>query len=33
VSPTPLSHAEVIETTARVATRFEMLIESFANRL
>jgi purine-nucleoside phosphorylase len=33
VSPTPLSHAEVIETTARVATRFENLIESFMNRL
>jgi purine-nucleoside phosphorylase len=29
VSPTPLSHAEVIETTARVATRFETLIERF----
>ena len=33
VSPTPLSHAEVIETTARVATRFEKLIESFTKRL
>jgi purine-nucleoside phosphorylase len=29
VSPTPLSHAEVIETTARVATQFETLVERF----
>jgi len=29
VSPTPLSHAEVIETTTRVASRFESLVERF----
>jgi purine-nucleoside phosphorylase len=29
VSPTPLSHAEVIETTTRVASRFETLVERF----
>jgi purine-nucleoside phosphorylase len=33
VSPTPLSHAEVIETTARVASRFETLVERFAGAL
>jgi len=33
VSPTPLSHAEVIETTARVATRFETLIERFVGSM
>jgi purine-nucleoside phosphorylase len=33
VSPTPLSHAEVIETTARVATRFETLVERFVGAL
>jgi purine-nucleoside phosphorylase len=33
VSPTPLSHAEVIETTTRVASRFETLIERFVAAL
>jgi len=33
VSPTPLSHAEVIETTARIATQFEALIERFVGSL
>jgi purine-nucleoside phosphorylase len=29
ISPHPLSHSEVLETTARVAKRFEMLVERF----
>ena len=29
ISPHPLSHAEVLETTTRVAKRFEMLVERF----
>jgi purine-nucleoside phosphorylase len=29
ISPRPLSHSEVLEATARVATRFEMLVERF----
>jgi purine-nucleoside phosphorylase len=33
VSPTPLSHAEVIETTSRVASRFEALVERFVAAL
>jgi purine-nucleoside phosphorylase len=33
VSPTPLSHAEVIETTTRVASQFETLIEQFVAAL
>jgi purine-nucleoside phosphorylase len=33
VSPTPLSHAEVIETTTRVATQFERLVEGFVGAL
>ncbi|MBW8769569.1 MAG: purine-nucleoside phosphorylase [Gemmatimonadetes bacterium] len=33
VSPTPLSHAEVIETTARVASQFESLVERFVAAL
>jgi len=33
VSPTPLSHAEVIETTTRVASKFETLIERFVAAL
>jgi len=33
VSPTPLSHAEVIETTTRVASQFETLIERFVAAL
>ena len=33
VSPTPLSHAEVIETTTRVAAQFEALVEGFAAAL
>ena len=33
VSPTPLSHAEVIETTTRVAAQFESLVERFVAAL
>jgi purine-nucleoside phosphorylase len=33
VSPTPLSHAEVIETTTRIASQFETLIERFVAAL
>jgi purine-nucleoside phosphorylase len=33
VSPTPLSHAEVIETTTRVASRFATLVERFVAKL
>jgi purine-nucleoside phosphorylase len=33
VSPTPLSHADVIETAARVAIRFETLIERFVDAM
>ena len=33
LSPTPLSHDEVLETTRRVARKFETLIESFVARL
>jgi len=33
VSPTPLSHAEVIETTTRVAAQFETLVERFVAAL
>jgi len=33
VSPTPLSHDEVIETTTRVAAQFETLIERFVAAL
>lgn len=33
ISPHPLSHAEVIETTALVASRFEALVERFVERL
>ena len=33
VSPTPLSHAEVIETTTRVASQFERLVEGFVGAL
>ena len=33
LSPHPLSHAEVLETTALVATRFETLVERFAAAL
>jgi purine-nucleoside phosphorylase len=33
ISPTPLSHAEVIETTALVASRFESLVERFVAAL
>jgi purine-nucleoside phosphorylase len=33
VSLTPLSHAEVIETTTRVATQFETLVERFVAAL
>jgi purine-nucleoside phosphorylase len=33
VSPTPLSHAEVIETTTRVASQFEALVERFVSAL
>ena len=29
ISPHPLSHAEVIETTTQVAARFESLVERF----
>lgn len=33
ISPTPLNHAEVLETSARVATQFEALIEGFVARI
>jgi purine-nucleoside phosphorylase len=33
ISPQPLSHAEVLETTALVATRFESLVEGFIGAL
>jgi purine-nucleoside phosphorylase len=33
ISPHPLSHAEVIETTALVASRFESLVERFVGGL
>jgi purine-nucleoside phosphorylase len=33
VSPMPLSHAEVIETTTRVASQFETLVERFVAAL
>ncbi|CAA9350753.1 MAG: Purine nucleoside phosphorylase [uncultured Gemmatimonadaceae bacterium] len=33
ISATPLSHAEVIETTQRVAARFEALVTGFVSRL
>jgi purine-nucleoside phosphorylase len=33
VSPTPLSHAEVIETTTRVASQFATLVERFVASL
>ena len=33
LSPAPLSHAEVIETTTRVATRFQELVASFVETL
>jgi len=33
ISPHPLSHAEVIETTALVAARFEALVERFVQSL
>jgi purine-nucleoside phosphorylase len=33
ISPRPLSHAEVIETTALVASRFETLVERFVGGL
>ena len=33
ISPHPLSHAEVLETTTRVAARFESLVERFVERL
>ena len=33
ISPHPLSHAEVIETTALVASRFESLVERFVSAL
>jgi purine-nucleoside phosphorylase len=33
ISPTPLHHAEVLETSARVAGQFEALIEGFVARL
>ena len=32
-TPNPLSHAEVLETTARVATRFESLVERLVTAL
>jgi len=32
-TPNPLSHAEVLETTALVATRFESLVERFVTTL
>ncbi|MEO7714226.1 MAG: purine-nucleoside phosphorylase [Gemmatimonadaceae bacterium] len=33
ISPHPLSHTEVLETTTRVASRFEALVERFVERL
>jgi purine nucleoside phosphorylase len=33
ISPHPLSHAEVIETTTRVAVAFESLVERFVGGL
>jgi purine-nucleoside phosphorylase len=33
ISPQPLSHAEVLETTTLVAERFELLVERFVERL
>jgi purine-nucleoside phosphorylase len=33
ISPHPLSHAEVLETTTIVAEQFEMLVERFVERL
>jgi purine-nucleoside phosphorylase len=33
ISPHPLSHAEVLETTALVASRFEALVERFVGGL
>jgi purine-nucleoside phosphorylase len=33
ISPTPLNHAEVLETSARVASQFEALIEGVVARL
>jgi purine-nucleoside phosphorylase len=33
VSPTPLSHAEVIETTTRIGSQFETLVERFVAAL
>ena len=33
ISPHPLSHAEVLETTTRVATQFESLVERFVREL
>jgi purine-nucleoside phosphorylase len=33
ISPHPLSHAEVLETTATVASRFEALVERFVGGL
>ena len=33
ISPHPLSHSEVLETTARVADRFESLVERFVGGL
>jgi len=33
LSNTPLSHAEVLETTARVADRFERLVRAFVQRV
>jgi purine-nucleoside phosphorylase len=33
LSSTPLSHAEVIETTKRVAASFERLVMSFVERI
>jgi purine-nucleoside phosphorylase len=32
-TPNPLSHAEVLETTALVAARFESLVERFVAQL
>ena len=33
ISPHPLSHGEVLETTARIATQFESLVERFIGAL
>jgi purine-nucleoside phosphorylase len=33
MSSAPLSHAEVLETTARAADRFERLVTAFVGRL